>query len=87
MPMFVSLHDGADGAAAAEAVLRAIRTSLSPRYVPDDVFVVSGIPHTRIGKKLEVPVRELLLGRPLDKVVDVDAVDVEIRDVARRSGG
>jgi acetoacetyl-CoA synthetase len=36
---------------------------------------VPGIPHTRTGKKLEVPVKRLLQGAPLSKVANTDAVD------------
>ncbi|MEO5874563.1 MAG: acetoacetate--CoA ligase [Streptosporangiaceae bacterium] len=40
----------------------AIGGSLSPRHVPDRIRVVPGIPRTLSGKKLEVPVRKILLG-------------------------
>ena len=39
-----------------------IRTRLSPRHVPDDVIAAPGIPHTRTGKKLEVPVTAIMAG-------------------------
>ena len=57
--------------------------------MPDDIIAVSAIPHTRTGKKLEVPVKRLLMGQPLDTVVDPGAVDdiaalAEIRDAVRR---
>lgn len=53
----------------------AIRDQLSPRHTPDRVLAVDGLPHTRTGKKLEVPVKRILLGRPLAEAVDPDAVD------------
>jgi acetoacetyl-CoA synthetase len=53
----------------------AIRTGLSPRHVPDDVIAAPAIPRTLTGKKLEVPIKRLLQGRPLDDVVDMKAVD------------
>jgi acetoacetyl-CoA synthetase len=52
-----------------------IRSRLSPRHVPDDVFFVSAIPHTRTGKKLEVPVKRLFQGERLDAVLDLSATD------------
>jgi acetoacetyl-CoA synthetase len=52
-----------------------IRSRLSPRHVPDDVFFVSAIPHTRTGKKLEVPVKRLFQGEQLDAVLDLSATD------------
>ncbi|MDI9948927.1 acetoacetate--CoA ligase [Rhodococcus sp. IEGM 1305] len=85
MPMFVQLHTGTDPEAAITAIRNAIRAALSPRYVPDDIIVVSRIPHTRTGKKLEVPVKRILLGHSVDQVVDPGSVDdaqvlTEIRD-------
>ncbi|PUA79514.1 acetoacetate--CoA ligase [Nocardioides currus] len=56
-------------------VTGAIRAGASPRHVPDDVIAVPAIPHTRTGKKLEIPVKRLIQGHPLDKVASKDAVD------------
>jgi len=86
MPLFVQFAGGVDTAAAADRVRRAIRSALSPRYVPDDIIPVSAIPHTRTGKKLEVPVKRLIQGTPLGAVADPGAVDdfgalQEIRDI------
>ena len=52
----------------------AIRTSLSPRFVPDDIFHVGEIPRTLSGKKQELPIKKLLLGHPLEKVVNREAM-------------
>jgi acetoacetyl-CoA synthetase len=52
-----------------------IRSGLSPRHVPDDIVRVPAIPRTLTGKKLEVPVKRLLQGRPLDDVVDLKTVN------------
>ena len=59
----------------AAAIKDAIRVGASPRHVPDDVIAVPAIPHTRTGKKLEVPVKRLIQGHPLEKVASRDAVD------------
>lgn len=75
MPLFVALQDGADQVGAALRIKEAIREGLSPRHVPDDVVAVRGIPHTRTGKKIEVPVKRLLQGAALRDVVDSGAVD------------
>jgi acetoacetyl-CoA synthetase len=88
MPLFVQLAEGADADAAAEAIRRAIRAALSPRYVPDDIIPVPAIPHTRTGKKLEVPVKRILQGQPVEMAVDPGSVDdlaalTAIRDLAR----
>jgi acetoacetyl-CoA synthetase len=51
-----------------------IRQDLSPRYAPDEIFAVAEIPHTLNGKKLEVPVKRLFQGLPLDRAVSKEAV-------------
>jgi acetoacetyl-CoA synthetase len=51
-----------------------IRQELSPRYVPDEIFPVTEIPHTLNGKKLEVPVKRLFQGLSLDCAVSREAV-------------
>jgi acetoacetyl-CoA synthetase len=43
--------------------------------VPDEIRQVPGLPHTRTGKKLEVPIKRLLSGAPLDRVVNLGSVD------------
>jgi acetoacetyl-CoA synthetase len=44
-----------------------IRKTLSPRHVPDEMRVVSRVPRTLNGKKLEVPVKKILLGTPAEQ--------------------
>ena len=58
-----------------QAINSAIAAHASPRHVPDDIIEVAAIPHTRTGKKLEVPVKRIIQGRPLEQVVARDAVD------------
>jgi acetoacetyl-CoA synthetase len=75
MPLFVVLRPGvALDAALVARIKGSVRTHLSARYVPNDVFAVPEIPRTLTGKKLELPVRKLLLGQPLEKVVSPDAM-------------
>jgi acetoacetyl-CoA synthetase len=52
----------------------ALRTELSPRHVPDEIHQVPGIPRTLSGKKLEVPVRRILMGTPVPEAADPDAL-------------
>ncbi|HWH95291.1 MAG TPA: acetoacetate--CoA ligase [Baekduia sp.] len=75
MPLFVVLADGADPDAVRAAIVSAIRRTLSPRHVPDDIIVVDAIPHTRTGKKLEVPIKRLIQGETLSDAVDTGSVD------------
>jgi acetoacetyl-CoA synthetase len=53
---------------------RALRSQLSPRHVPDEVAAVDAVPRTLNGKKLEVPVKRLLAGVPLEQAVSLGAV-------------
>ncbi|GII53343.1 acetoacetyl-CoA synthetase [Planotetraspora thailandica] len=52
----------------------ALRTELSPRHVPDEIHEVPGIPRTLSGKKLEIPVRKILLGTPVEQAANPDAM-------------
>jgi acetoacetyl-CoA synthetase len=57
------------------ARLRAeLRAQLSPRHVPDEIHQVPGIPRTLSGKKLEVPVRKILLGTAPERAADPNAL-------------
>ena len=63
MPLFVTLAPGQSLDDELVGTIRsAIRTKLSPRHVPDDIIAAPGIPHTRTGKKLEVPVTAIMAG-------------------------
>lgn len=53
---------------------REIRSALSPRHVPDEITAVPGIPRTLSGKKLEVPVRKILQGTPVDEAANRGAM-------------
>jgi acetoacetyl-CoA synthetase len=75
MPLFVVLRPGhALDAALTERIKAAIRSALSARHVPNDVIAVAEVPRTLTGKKLEVPVKKLLLGQPLEKVANRGAM-------------
>jgi len=52
----------------------AIRAQLSPRHVPDDVIAIPEVPRTLNGKKLEVPVKKILLGSPPEQAVNLGSV-------------
>lgn len=71
MPMFVKL---ADGVAIDDALITKINATLrqayTPRHVPDKVYAVDVIPYTLTGKKMEVPVRKILMGWPLEKAAN-----------------
>ncbi len=74
MPLFVVLRPGMALDLALETRLRhEIRTQISPRFVPDEIVQVAEIPRTLTGKKQELPVKKLLLGRSLRDVMNPDA--------------
>jgi acetoacetyl-CoA synthetase len=75
MPLFVVLREGVvlDDALKARIVER-IRTHASARHVPNEIYAVAEIPRTLTGKKMELPVRKLLLGAQLEKVASPDAM-------------
>ncbi|MFL6084670.1 MAG: acetoacetate--CoA ligase [Mycobacterium sp.] len=76
MPLFVVLADDAELTDDLRArIKRTIRDEVSPRHVPDDILVAPGVPHTRTGKKLEVPIKKLLQGADAAGVVEKSAVD------------
>ncbi|MFD3426429.1 acetoacetate--CoA ligase [Nocardia fluminea] len=76
MPLFVVLAPGAELTEDLETRLAtAIRTEVSPRHVPDEIREAPGIPHTRTGKKLEVPIKKLFQGADPARVVERSAVD------------
>ena len=75
MPLFVTLRPGVALDEAMRAKLNnAVKTALSPRFVPSEIFLVPDIPRTLSGKKQELPIKKLLLGQPLEKVVNREAM-------------
>ena len=75
MPLFVVLRDGLVLDAALIKRLREnIKTALSARHVPNEIFQVSAVPRTLSGKKMELPVKKLLMGTPADQVFKLDAM-------------
>jgi acetoacetyl-CoA synthetase len=52
----------------------AIRSELSPRHVPDEIYAIEEVPRTLSGKKLEVPVKRILAGIPPEKAVSEGAL-------------
>lgn len=66
-------HELDDGLRA--RIVTTLRTRLSPRHVPDEILRAPAVPHTLSGKKLEVPVKRLMRGTPLEKAANVASVD------------
>ena len=66
--LFVQVEGDLDDDLLAE-IRTALRTRLSPRHVPDEIHDVRVLPRTLSGKKLEVPVKKILQGTPVDQAV------------------
>jgi acetoacetyl-CoA synthetase len=75
MPLFVVLREGVVlDEELTKKIKAAIRTSLSPRHVPDAIFVIPDVPRTLNGKKLEVPIKKILLGTPVQQAANPDSL-------------
>jgi acetoacetyl-CoA synthetase len=76
MPLFVHLAGDAElNDELRDKITVAIRKGASPRHVPDDIVDVPGIPRTMTGKRLEIPIKRILLGAKPADVVSASAVD------------
>ncbi len=86
MPLFVKLRDGLKLDDALRDKIRVrMRAAYSARHVPDKIYQVDAIPYTLNGKKMEVPVRRILMGMPIDKAANRSAVaNVESLDFFSR---
>jgi acetoacetyl-CoA synthetase len=74
MPLFVKLADGLKlDERLADSIRARLRSEYSPRHVPDKIYQVDSIPMTLTGKKMEVPIRRILMGVPLEKAANRDA--------------
>lgn len=75
MPLFVVLREGITlDETLTKKMREAIKTALSARHVPNEIFQVSAIPRTLSGKKMELPVKKLLMGTPAEQVFKLDAM-------------
>ena len=75
MPLFVVLRDGvALDDILQERLNATIRSALSARHVPSEIIAIPEVPRTLSGKKMELPVKKLLLGQPPEKVAHADAM-------------
>lgn len=75
MPLFLKLKPGVRlDDALRDRIAARLRQDCSPRHVPDRMYVVEAVPYTLTGKKMEVPVRKILMGWPLEKAASRDAM-------------
>lgn len=75
MPLFVVLTEGVElDDSLKKSINDKIRTALSPRHVPDEIYAIPEVPRTLNAKKLEVPVKKILSGIPVEKAVNIDSM-------------
>lgn len=75
MPLFVMLQPGKElTETLKENIRRQIRQACSPRHVPDEFIVAPDLPYTISGKKMEAPVKKILMGKPIDKAANRGAM-------------
>lgn len=75
MPLFVKLRPAVElNDALKKAIAHALKTKCSPRHVPDDVISIPDIPYTISGKKMEAPVKKILMGMKTDSSLNKDAM-------------
>jgi acetoacetyl-CoA synthetase len=75
MPLFVVLRPGEKLTPALVAQIRErIKAALSARHVPNDIFQVPAVPRTLSGKKMELPIKRLLMGQPLERIANPDTM-------------
>jgi len=73
--LFLVLREGVElDSALRRRVKEVLRLTLSPRHVPDELRALPGIPRTLNGKKLEVPVKRILLGAAPEQVASRDTL-------------
>ncbi|HEY8529764.1 MAG TPA: acetoacetate--CoA ligase, partial [Paenibacillaceae bacterium] len=71
MLLFVVLRKGARlDEELKDRIKRRVREKCSPRHVPDEILEISEVPRTLNGKKLEVPIKRILMGVPVEKAVN-----------------
>ena len=75
MPLFVQLKPGLQlNDEIIAQIKQSLRENFTPRHVPDEVFQIDEVPYTMTGKKLETPVKKILMGFDLEKSVNRDAM-------------
>ena len=92
MPLFVVLREGvALDAGLVKRMKDSIKAALSARHVPNEILQVAAVPRTLSGKKMELPVKKLLLGTPAEEVfkpgamADAGAIAWFVEFAARRA--
>jgi len=75
MPLFVLMNDTYSLTDEIKKLIKlTLRKEYSPRHVPDEIIEVKDLPYTISGKKMEAPVKKILLKMPFEKSINIDAM-------------
>ena len=75
MPLFVVMKEGLPLTdEIRKKIALQLKTQYSPRHVPDEIFSVAELPYTISGKKMEAPVKKILMGTAVDKAASLDTM-------------
>jgi len=75
MPLFVKLHHGfVFDQVLILKIIALLKLKCTPRHVPDDIFQVFDIPYTMSGKKMEAPVKKILMGMEIESSLNKEAM-------------
>jgi acetoacetyl-CoA synthetase len=75
MPLFIILNENQIiSNELKQKINQALKDEYSPRHVPDEIIVVSDIPYTISGKKMEAPVKKILMGYATGKAANLDSM-------------
>ena len=75
MPLFVKLRNGFSvNDTFKKTIASLLKLKCSPRHIPDDVIQVPDIPYTISGKKMEAPVKKILMGMKVGDSLNPDAM-------------
>lgn len=75
MPLFVVLNEGKKLTPGLENRIRGLlRKECSPRHVPDEIIEAPDIPYTISGKKMEAPLKKILMGKAPAEAVQEGAM-------------
>lgn len=75
MPLFVVLREGASlDENLKNRIKQTIQKNVSPRHAPNEIFEIEEVPYTLSGKKMEVPIRKILLGYDIKKAINRGAM-------------
>lgn len=75
MPLFVKMRPSFKLTTDVKTQIKdQLKKEYSPRHVPDEIIEVADIPYTISGKKMEAPIKKILLKMPFEKSINVDSM-------------